>query len=798
MAKLNLSTMNCASESMTQFFHLRVQGQDNKVIDIQRAYQVEDIPVPDVRITGNYPHLAGLTAADPSDVSLLIGQNCSEALIPYEVRKGLQHEPYAVRTLLGWYMSGPVSDGACTSHFIVNLCVPSQQKDINALWEIDQEASQIDDRTVSLDDKQVLQVWEDNLQMVDTKFEIPIPWKEGKAQLPNNYIMALRRLDSLIRRLEHDNLYDQYDEQIQKILKEGYAEHVPNDELSLNDGTIWYLPHHHVKKKDGRIRIVHDCAAELNGISLNKACYQGPVMNNLLLGVLLRFRRYPYALTGDLEAMFLQLKVPPKDRNALRFIWKDKQGKIQHFRMTSHLFGGVWCPAAAMFVLRKTIELFGDNSDLDDAMCRSFYVDDLLQSFMSKHDLEKALFYTKKLLLKGGFNLNKLLCNITDTMEKIPDEDKAKESKLPTKLAKALGVRWNVEQDQFYFTVNVDLPDVVTKRSMLKCVASVYDPLGMISPVILIGRVLLQETTRLKLGWDQQVPEDISKKWYSWIHDLEEIEHLKIKRCITEFASGTTSYQLHHFSDASQTGYGCVSYLRTENQDGFLSVTLVYSKARVTPIKQITIPRLELLAAALSVKVDVTLRRELDLCLKESVFWTDSRIVLSYISDSSKRYQMFVANKLSQIRSHSSVDQWRHIPGKDNPGDIASRGASPEKLKTSSWFRGPTLLLQKTEDWPCGEPKPVSNSDGEVKKCHGPELATCTSTTAAESHDYLDLLILRKSEFYKLKRIVAWLILIKQKLLKRIEKFEITSSVMDQAEKLLIRQEQKKLDLKKI
>ena len=132
--------------------------------------------------------------------------------------------------------------------------------------------------------------------------------------------MALRRLDSLIIRLEHDNLHDQYDEQIQKILKEGYAEHVPNDELGLNDGTIWYLPHHPVKKKDGRIRIVHDCAAELNGISLNKACYQGPVMNNLLLGVLLRFRRYPYALTGDLEAMFMQLKVPPKDRNALHFI----------------------------------------------------------------------------------------------------------------------------------------------------------------------------------------------------------------------------------------------------------------------------------------------------------------------------------------------------------------------------------------------------------------------------------------------------------------------------------------------
>ena len=107
------------------------------------------------------------------------------------------------------------------------------------------------------------------------------------------------------------------------------------------------------------------------------------------------------------------------------------------------------------------------------------------------------------------------LFHITDTMEKIPDEDKAKESKIPTKLVRALGVMWNVEQDQFHFTVNVDLPDVVTKRSILKSVASIYDPLGMIRPVILIGRVLLQETIRLKLGWDQQVPENISKKWYS-------------------------------------------------------------------------------------------------------------------------------------------------------------------------------------------------------------------------------------------------------------------------------------------
>ena len=266
--KLNLSTMNHASETKTHFFRLKVQGHEGHTIYLNRAHQVEDIPVPNVTLWGNYSHLSGLAVPDPSDVTLLIGQDCSEALIPYEVRKGLPNEPYAVRTILGWCISGPVweSESECTNQTVISMCMSAEQLDIHALWEDDNEVWPVEGNPVSLDDKYMLKLWEDNLNIVNGKFELPIPWKKDGPQLPNNYTSAHRRLESLIRRLRRDELYDQYDAQIQRLLDEGYAEYVPDNEIGLTDGSVWYFPHHHVRKKNEKIRIVHDWAFKVNGV----------------------------------------------------------------------------------------------------------------------------------------------------------------------------------------------------------------------------------------------------------------------------------------------------------------------------------------------------------------------------------------------------------------------------------------------------------------------------------------------------------------------------------------------------
>ena len=166
------------------------------------------------------------------------------------------------------------------------------------------------------------------------------------------------------------------------MINNHYAEHVPHDEQDVAP-LKWYISHHYVPKKNNRIRVVHDCAAIYRGHSLNDTVYGGPDINNGLLGVLLRFRLYEHAIAADIEAMYLQVRVPSRDRNVLRFLWYDDAGQFVHLRITCHLFGGVWSGSAAVYALKKCITISAPDPQVKDIIMRSFYVVDLLRSFPS-------------------------------------------------------------------------------------------------------------------------------------------------------------------------------------------------------------------------------------------------------------------------------------------------------------------------------------------------------------------------------------------------------------------------------
>ena len=147
-------------------------------------------------------------------------------------------------------------------------------------------------------------------------------------------------------------------------------------------------------------------------------------------------------------------------------------------------------------------------------------------------------------------------------------------------------------------------------------------------------------------------------------------------------------YELHHFCDASLSAYDSVSYLRAVNAEGKIHCTLLLGKSRLAPIRQMTIPRLELCAAVIAVRMDRMLSRELTLEIQDSVFWTDSMIVLQYIYTRSKRFQTFVANRLSVIPDGSVPNQWRKVGTKENPADDVSRGLrGVEMVSSDRWKR---------------------------------------------------------------------------------------------------------------
>ena len=328
--------------------------------------------------------------------------------------------------------------------------------------------------------------------------------------------------------------------------------------------------------------------------------------------------------------------------------------------------------------------------------------------------------------IRGGFKLHKFISNKREVIESVPAEDLAKGIKDlnldedPLPIERALGVHWCVEADTFEFRIMLrDLP--LTRRSILSTVSSIYDPIGFLAPLMLPGKRILQELCRDNVGWDEEIPEPLRARWQKWRSELQLLEKLSIPRCFKPEQFGpVTNAQLHHFSDASTSGYGQCSFLRLENERGDVHCAFVFGKARVAPLTVVTVPRLELTAAVVSARVSGLLRQELQYKDIQETFWTDSEVVLGYIRNDARRFQVFVANRVQQIKSLTSPEQWRHVDTSSNPADDASRGVTAsELLDRSRWIYGPQFLWKPEEQWPqhkkCDECS-LSASDPETKK----------------------------------------------------------------------------------
>ena len=248
---------------------------------------------------------------------------------------------------------------------------------------------------------------------------------------------------------------------------------------------------------------------------------------------------------------------------------------------------------------------------------------------------------------------------------------------------------------------------------------SIYDPIGYLAPFTPKGKQILQQMCRDKLDWDDPVPDELRAQWDNWRQGIFHVRKLNIKRCFKPQNFGLVKLtELHHFSDASLDGYGQCSYVRLVNEGNEVHVSLVIGKARVTPLKQMTIPRLELMAATVSARMGKFLR---ELSYREIFwtehFWTDSKIVLGYINNDAKRFHTFVANRVQEIRDATDPLSWLYVESNENPADDASRGLEAKDLVNGSrWINGPNFLWESTIVEPQENKMLFSDAGPEVKK----------------------------------------------------------------------------------
>lgn len=768
---------------------------ENKYISLPEVYTHTDIPVtrdniPAEKDLERWPYLlkeVRLPQID-ADVEILIGSNAHSAMEPWEIIHSQNDGPYAVKTTLGWVVNGPLRKTSnyhesrqamsrhCSQRAAVNrVSVESVDRMLLQQYSHDFPEQVCEEKSeMSREDVQFMKSVAETITKINGHYSIGMPLKNKNVMMPNNKCVAEQRATNLKRKLaKNPSFHNDYKTFMSDLLSKGYAVEVPENERSRNNGRVWYIPHHGVTHpQKGKLRVVFDCAASFQGKSLNEELLQGPDLTNGLVGVLTRFRHECVALISDIEAMYHQVRVPDEDSDLLRFLWwpqGDLSQPLREYKMVVHLFGAKSSPSCANYALRQTAEDGKDSSSPEAVITvlEHFYVDDCL---VSTSDEKKATVLTKDLTAlckSGGFHLTKWSSNSRKVLSSLPEQERAKEIKnldldkddLP--MERALGVDWCIESDSFRFRIHVkSMP--VTRRGILSVVSSIYDPLGFLSPFILPAKIIVQSLCRLKLTWDEEIPEDMASRWLAWLSDLSKFASFSVRRCIKPEGFGpVTSAQLHHFSDASERGYGVVTYLRIKNSHGQVHCSFLLGKARVTPLKPFTVPRLELTAATIAVKMDKLMKRELRMDLKESVLWTDSTTVLRYIDNDGARFKTFVANRVSAIREHTKPTQWRYVNTASNPADCASRGMKAEHfMKCPSWIEGPDFLTKNESHWPvlAEFSREIAEDDAEVK-----HVASASIIKDGDlSTDPLFKLTHHYSDWHSLRKAVAWMLRLKE------------------------------------
>ena len=717
------------------------------------------------------PYLQGLhfPALDGATVDVLIGNDIIKAHKILEEREGNGSQPNAIRTPLGWSLIGPSVKPHPTRKASANFARMDKDLDqeIQNSWYKDFEPDDLKIPT-SVEDRKVLKLLKENVSKTDGHFYAPLPWREEVTLPANSQVMAERRLVSTKRRLQKDEaLKEKYVSQMQEYIQRGYAEEVSNDQ-QCNE-KAWYLPHHPVlnPRKPGKVRIVFDCAAKHRGICLNDALMQGPDLVNSILSVLTRFRRERIALAADVESMFHQVRIKEEDRDSFRFVWWPN-GNLSSpptvHRMLVHIFGATSSPCCATYCLRQSADWYGSNFDPDisKVVNRDFYVDDCLTSTCTIESAITLVEGLRKLLALGGFRLTKWISSSADVLNSIPPEERAKSvtnvDLEESVKERVLGVQWNVSNDEFGFKVSDDLErKSFTRRSVLSTVNSLYDPLGFIAPVILVARKLQQRIIEQELDWDEELPTEDVQAWNKWLAELLGLSALSLPRCFKPLGlKAVINYQIHHFCDASLRGYGFVSYLRLVDENGVIHCSFLCGKAKVTPPRSESIPRLELVAAVLAVKADHWIRTQLEYSDCQSIFWTDSSAVRSSINNKTKRFRTFVANRLAKIHRQTEPSQWRHVGSRHNPADHASRGLTVSQLLKSNWLTGPAFLWQTEDEWPKAPEAKTLPSDA-LPLDFQPVLAMHAASVESGGLTTLNEFISRYSSWTRLKIAAAWL-----------------------------------------
>ncbi|XP_068986183.1 uncharacterized protein [Bombus flavifrons] len=555
------------------------QPIDRSTIRIPRNLQLADprfhIPAPIEILLSAGPTLASL------DVTDCVGQlDISQANGP-DLR--LQ------KTQFGWVIGGSPTSQSPAHAF--HASTTALKADLARFWEIDEGPPTVH---ISEVERQCEEHFRNHVQRNNEgRYIVALPFNETTPSLGSSKAMAMKRLTSLCRRFQRDKQFEaDYHAVIQEYLELGHMTTITTDHRT-DDGYL--LPHHGVIKKSSqttKLRVVFDGSAPTTtGVSLNNVLHTGPKLQDDIFFILLRFRSHQYVITGDVEKMYRQFLVRPEDRKFQQILWRNSDGRVDTYQLNTVTFGLSAAPYLAIRCLKQLADDEGHRYPrAATVLQRDFYVDDVLTGVDTKGEARSLRTELTELLKLAGLNIRKWAPNDRELLRGLSEQDINDKLLLgESQTFKTLGVVWNSFDDSILYSVKINsTASRITKRTISSEIAKIYDPLGLLAPVIVRAKMLLQRLWTLKIDWDESLPAVLHTEWNTYYAQLPLLNNVRFPR--KTIIKAAAEIELHGFCDASERRYGACIYLRTITPDGHVWTQLLTAKSKVAPLKSQTIP----------------------------------------------------------------------------------------------------------------------------------------------------------------------------------------------------------------
>ncbi|XP_055928199.1 uncharacterized protein LOC129959405 [Argiope bruennichi] len=667
----------------------------------------------------------GIELADVSTserIDVLIGSDYISEILG-ERNIGISKRLIAADSIFGYLLQGKEMGIDCKEITANHLIVEGQESSfdrVKDLWLLETIGINAD-KEVSLSDNETLKSFQQNTTYKENRYETRLLWKEDNKALRSNYEIAKRRLFGLSKTLDRNKeLFVKYDGIIKEHLREGIIERVDlNLDQNINMG--YFLPHHAVvreRKNSTKIRTVFDASSKgKDALSLNDCLESGPNLNPDLLEILLRFRLNKIAFSADIQRAFLEVGIAEEDRQFLKFLWIKgdclnlgfSPHNIETFQYKRVNFGVKCSPFLLAAVIKLHLEQFESEYEEACKMLSYLYVDDLAAGTSSVSEaikLSKEMIY---ILNQASMNLRRWATNspILNEAWKQANVDRRETSEELSVPLKILGLIWDNINDKF----TIDIHQIskmkdsnLSKRLILSICGMLFDPLGMITSFTVRMKLLLQ--------------------------------------------------------NASPKAYGCVAYFRKVTNLK-VSSSFIVAKCRLSPLKKLNLPRLELMGALVSARLAEYLKRAFPWITSDHIFfWSDSQISLHWIKGDPLRWKEFVRNRVREIQEKTNRDQWNYCRGKANPADKLTRGLSIRVLAQDDvwwygpdWLFNPDLCLDNTVNSEFNEVE-VAN---ELKKDYFPARNLVMTVTGTNCDDFLDELLKITNDYVKLICIISYI-----------------------------------------